>query len=209
MKKNPIVILSPFIIIAVNLFVAYAFGLIIGKWAFIPMILIGWVLWSFFILKYGGLKSIKRWLKKPRGKYYWIAIAIIVGLLPLPLFIFHSSTLADWTIWLPWIVLALINPWIEEFYWRGLLLDSIKGWSNWFAILYVCTLFALNHAAFGINSNLNSGYHVVASTFVMGMVWGIIYLKTRSLWWPILSHFMVDFFNLSAASFMDLYSNSW
>ncbi|MEL7118182.1 MAG: CPBP family intramembrane glutamic endopeptidase [Bacteroidota bacterium] len=205
MTKERIVLLSPFLIIGANLIVAYTFGQIIGKWAFIPMILMGWMLWSFFIIKYGGIASINKWLQKPSGKFWWTILVILIGLIPLPLFLSYYDTLSDWTIWLPWIILALINPWIEEFYWRGLLLDHTKNWSNWMAVLYSSILFALNHAAFGINSDLNSGYHVVVSTLIMGIVWGFIYLKTKSLRWAIFSHFMVDFFNLSAASFMDLY----
>ncbi|WP_394330732.1 CPBP family glutamic-type intramembrane protease [Lacinutrix jangbogonensis] len=38
----------------------------------------------------------------------------------------HYQTLGNWYIWLPWIVLTLINPWIEEFYWRGLLFEYTK-----------------------------------------------------------------------------------
>jgi membrane protease YdiL (CAAX protease family) len=205
MTKNQIVLLSPFLIIGVNLGTAYLFGQIIGKWAFIPMILLGWMLWLFFIFRYGGKASINNWLKKPRGKFWWTILAVFIGLIPLPLFIFHSDTLSNWTIWLPWIILALINPWIEEFYWRGLLLDTTRNWSNWNAVLYSSILFAVNHAAFGINSDINSGYDVVISTLIMGIVWGFIYLKTKSLRWVIFSHFMVDFFNLSAAAFMDLW----
>jgi membrane protease YdiL (CAAX protease family) len=205
MTKKRIVVLSPFLIIATNLGVAYAFGQIIGKWAFIPMILIGWVLWSFFILQYGGKVSITKWLKKPKRKFWWLLFAILIGLIPLPLFILHSGTLSSWTIWLPWILLALINPWIEEFYWRGLLLDYTKNWSKWSAVLYSSLLFAINHAAFGINSEVNSGYDVVIATLIMGVVWALVYLKTESLRWAIFSHFMVDFFNLSAAAFMDLW----
>ena len=69
LTKKKIVIASPFLIIAVNFGVAYTFGGIIGKWAFIPMILIGWLLWLFFILKYGGVDSIQKWLKNPIGAF--------------------------------------------------------------------------------------------------------------------------------------------
>lgn len=116
MTKERIVLLSPFLIIEVNLGIAYAFGQIIGKWAFVPMMLIGWILWSFFILKYGVVESINKWLKKPRGKFWWAIFAVYIGLIPLSLFVFHSDTLSHWTIWPPWITFALINPWIEEFY---------------------------------------------------------------------------------------------
>ena len=65
MTKRNIVIASPFLIIAVNFGIAFTFGEFIEKWAFIPMVLIGWALWLFFILKYAGVESIKKWLKRP------------------------------------------------------------------------------------------------------------------------------------------------
>ena len=130
LTKRNIVIVSPFLIITINFAVAVTFGQIIGKWAFIPMILIGWTLWLFFILKYGETDSIKKWLKKPERAIGWGLLALLVGLIPLPIFLLHANTLSTWQIYLPWILLALINPWIEEFYWRGLLLDHTKNWSN-------------------------------------------------------------------------------
>ena len=210
MKKKNIVIASPFLIIAVNLGAAYIFGNYIGKRAFVPMILIGWSLWLFFIVKYGSLDAINKWLNKPKGKFIWSILALAVGLIPLPIFLLHNETLAGWQVWLPWILLALINPWIEEFYWRGLLLDYTKNWSNWTSILFTSILFALNHIAFGINSEVNRGLDLIIATFIMGIVWAIIYKKTGSLRWAIFSHFLVDFLNLSAPAFLDLFEKgSW
>lgn len=208
-KKN-VVIASPFLIIAVNFGVAYIFGGIIGKWAFIPMVLVGWVLWLFFILKYGGVDSIQKWLKKSTGAFSWNLLAIIVGLIPLPLFLLHYELLDTWQVWLPWILLALINPWIEEFYWRGLLLDYTKNWPSWTSILFTGILFSLNHAAFGINSKVNSGFELVISTLIIGLVWAIVYKKTKSLRWTIFAHFLIDFLGVSTAAFLDLYEKgSW
>jgi membrane protease YdiL (CAAX protease family) len=205
MNNKRIVTLSPFLIIGFNFGIAYLFGQLIGKWAFVPMILVGWTLWTFFIFKYGGIESIKNWLKESKSNLWWEILAVFIGLLPLTLFIFHLDTLSAWTVWLPWIILALINPWIEEFYWRGLLLDYTKSWSNWASVLYSSSLFAINHAAFGLNSNLNSGFEIVISTLIMGIVWGLVYKKTKSLRWIIFGHFLVDFLGLSAAAFLDLW----
>ncbi len=210
LTKRVVVIASPFLIIASNFGLAYTFGQIIGKWAFIPMILVGWLLWLFFIFKYGGVDSIKKWLRKPSGSFGWNILAVMVGLIPLPLFLLHYELLDNWTIWLPWILLALINPWIEEFYWRGLLLDYTKNWPNWTSILFVSILFSLNHAAFGINSEVNSGFELVISTLIMGVVWALVYRKTKSVRWAVLSHFLVDFLGVSTAAFLDLYvKGSW
>ena len=205
MTQKNIVIASPFLIIGTNLGVAYGFGQIMGKWAFIPMVLIGWALWLFFSLKYGGTASVKQWLKKPQGKIWWGLLALIIGLITLPIFLLYNDLLKGWTLWLPWILLALINPWIEEFYWRGLLLDYTKDWSSGSSILFSSILFSINHIAFGINSQVNSGLEVVISTLLMGIIWAIIYKKTKSLRWTIFSHFLVDFLGLSSVAFLDLF----
>lgn len=207
--KRTLVILSPFLIILVNYIVARISGNIIGKWAFIPIILIEWCLFLFFVLKFGGRDSINKWLKKPVGSYGWPVLALFTGLIPLPIFLKHFGLLMPGQIWLPWILLALINPWIEEFYWRGLLLDYTEKWNNWLAILFTSFVFAANHAVFGVNSILLNGPEVFISTFVMGLIWALIFKKTGSLRWVIAAHFLVDFFNLSVPSFLDLYKPGW
>jgi len=205
LTKKQIVLASPFLVIAINFGIAFLFGNIIGKWAFIPIILIEWCLFLLFILRYTEKETRKKWLQKSKGSFGWNILALFIGILPLPLFLMHYETLDIWQVWLPWILLALINPWLEEFYWRGLLLDYTKNWSNWIAIIFTSLVFALNHAVFGVYSELNSGITVIISTLIMGIIWGLVYKKTVSLRWIILAHFLVDFFNLSAASFLDLF----
>lgn len=204
-KNKTIVILSSFLIIIVNCIVAVLFGKLIGKWAFIPIILIEWCLFAFFILRFGGRSSINKWLKKPDGKIGWTIAALIPGMIPIPIFLMHYGLLGRWEIWLPWILLALINPWMEEFYWRGLLLDHTSEWKTWLAVLFTSLVFAGNHAVFGINSELLAGVEILISTFIMGVVWAVVYKKTMSLRWLIVAHFLVDFLSLSAPSFLDLY----
>lgn len=208
-KSAKAVILSPFLIIAVNLIVAIIFGRLFEKWAFIPLILIEWFLFMFFVIKYGGITAIKNWLKKSNKNWGWNIASLMIGLIPLPIFLKYNNLLNDWMIWLPWILLALINPWIEEFYWRGLLADFTKKWNAALSILFTSFVFSINHAVFGINSELFRGYEVVISTFIMGMVWAITYKKTNSLRWVIFSHFLVDFLNLSAPAFLDLFKPGW
>ena len=205
LSTKQIVLISPFLIIVINFGIAFLFGRIIGKWAFIPIILIEWCLFLLFILRFSTKTTRKKWLQKASGSNGWNILALFVGILPLPLFIMHYNTLEPWQVWIPWILLALINPWIEEFYWRGLLLDYTKDWPNWIAILFTSLVFGLNHSVFGVNSELNSGFTVVVSTLIMGIIWALVFKKTNSLRWIIFAHFLVDFFNLSAASFLDLY----
>ncbi len=204
-KHKNTIILSPFLLILINYIVAVYFGKSIGKWAFIPIILIEWCFFSFLIYKHGGMGLVRSWLGKSRGSFGWNILALIIGIIPIPVFVFHVNLLATCTIWLPWILIAVINPWMEEFYWRGLLSDATGHWKGWLSVLFSGTLFAANHLIFGVNSLLFRGPAVLISTLVMGLVWAVVYKKTHSLRWVILAHFLVDFFNLSVPSFLDLY----
>ncbi len=65
-----------------------------------------------------------------------------------------------------WLVFGLINPFLEECYWRGALLDAAAA---------------------------------------LGLAWSAIYLCTGSLWPAIISHGLVDLFNLAVPVFMGLY----
>lgn len=208
MDQKTLIRLSPFLIILISTMVAFISGHLIGKWAFIPIILIQWGMFLFFILQYGGEEKIKKWVQKPKGSWGWTVFALFIGLLPLPLFLGHYDTLSHWTVWFPWITLAVVNPWLEEFYWRGLLMDYTNTWKPWLSVLYTSMVFSLSHVVFGINSVVNSGPEVVVSTFIMGIIWGTVYYQTKSLRWCIVAHFFVDFFNLSAAAFLDLFETT-
>ncbi|MCX6025651.1 MAG: CPBP family intramembrane metalloprotease [Chloroflexi bacterium] len=56
-----------------------------------------------------------------------------------------SDLLRPVAIWVPWLIVGLVNPFAEEWYWRGLLLDAAKVWSSWLVIPLVSVLFSLNH----------------------------------------------------------------
>lgn len=204
-SKRRLAYFSPFIIITINCIVALFFGHLIGKWAFIPIILIEWSLFLLFIIQTQGKTQFKIWMAKPKGSLLWPITAIIISLATLPIFIKHFELLNSWKIILPWLLIAFINPFLEEFYWRGFLLDYTSKWKNWLAIIVTSLLFSANHFVFAINSDLFKGFPVFFSTLLMGIIWAIVYKKTKSLRWTIFAHFLVDFFNLSVPSFLDLY----
>lgn len=193
----------------VNLLVAVVAGQYIGKWVFVPIILIEWVMFLFFIIVYGGAESLKRWLKTAKGGWGWIIVTLLIGITPLPIFLKYHELLSSWQLILPWIMLAIINPWLEEFYWRGLLMDYSKKWGATLSVAFSSLTFSFNHAIFGINTELFRGYEVLISTLLMGLVWGITYKRSDSLRWVIFAHFLADFLNLSSVSFLDLFKPSW
>ncbi|MDM5232486.1 CPBP family intramembrane metalloprotease [Lysinibacillus pakistanensis] len=106
-----------------------------------------------------------------------------------------------------WLIFAFINPWFEELYWRGVLLDGLKkDWSKWFSVVYSTLFFVLSHPfMWGVFSIASKSYHLYIYLSLAGIVWAITYFKTKSLRWVIFSHFIVDIGNLTVLTFLNIY----
>lgn len=204
--RDALIALSPFAVSAIGFLTAHLAGQVMGVWAWIPVNLVLWSMFSLFIVIGGGRQAIRQWLQRPSKGWGWSALAILVGLIPLTIFL-QNWQLFD-SIWLviAWLAFAIINPPLEEGYWRGLLLDKTTHWPGWLSIVYTSALFALNHPlTVGVNSIANRHPAVLVSTFVMGVVWALVYRKTGSLRWPIAAHVLVDLLNLSVLTFLNIY----
>lgn len=104
------------------------------------------------------------------------------------------------------LLFALINPWLEEMYWRGALLEAESGWPVWLNVLYSTLLFVMSHPLmWGVFSIGNRSPHLYLSLFLMEVVWAAIRYRTKSLRWPIYSHILVDIGNLSVFVFLNIY----
>ena len=204
--KATIILLSPLFVNAVSLTVAHIFKPIWEVWAWVPGILIYWMIISFLILWGGGKTSIRKWLGPSQGRWGWAVLALILALPPLQMFLTKGYLLKGISIWLPWLLLGLINPFLEEGYWRGLVLDSAANWSKWLAVSFSSAFFTLNHlVGLGATSIACRNPVFLANVFIIGIIFGIIYYKTRSLRWLILSHGLTDLFSLSVPVFLNLY----
>jgi membrane protease YdiL (CAAX protease family) len=100
--------------------------------------------------------------------------------------------MSGWWVVVLWFGLGAVNPWIEEPYWRGLLLDAASPWPGWLAILYSALCFGASHPLiFGWQAgNALNGIAVFWGTLLAGVIWGLVYRQTRSLRLPILGHFL-------------------
>jgi len=213
MKLRQLLLLSPLLVISAGFIVAHFSARLFGVWAWIPLSLVYWSVLALLIAAGGGVKAMRQRLVPLRGRYWgWAVLGMAVGLLPLPVLLTKGAVLQRMGVWLPWLLFALVNPWLEESYWRGVLSDATASWKRWPSVLYSSALFAISHPLmWGVFSAANRTVTVVAATFLMGVAWSWIYLKTRSLRWPLLSHAVVDLLNLSVPVFMNLYvpSGKW
>lgn len=139
----------------------------------------------------------------PRGNLLVFGI-LLPAIIPLWVFIKNVDTVP--TEFLIYILLfALINPFFEESFWRGLM-DKIPSGSR-FRILYSSLLFSASHYFLWGSYWLlppQKWIAAVISTFIMGILWMWFYQRQRNLVYPMISHAFVDIFNLSVAVFYGL-----
>jgi hypothetical protein len=205
-SSKRLIMLSPFVVIAIGHLTIQVTGIWLGVWAWVPFILVFWAILSLLIVRYGGREAIKRWLSRSRGSWIWRLLAVAVGLIPLLIFLQNWHLLSPLWVWLPWLLFGLINPWFEEGYWRGLLLDAAEDFPAWAGVLYSSVMFAVSHPLMlGVYSIAHREPALLISTFVMGVCWAIIYRRTGSIRWTIFSHTLVDLLALSVAVFLNLY----
>jgi membrane protease YdiL (CAAX protease family) len=203
--KKIFTIFSPIIVISFCGIFVLIFSKTISEWVFIPVAIIYWLLSFLIALNIIGKNAIKNYFSKPTGSIGWLILAIIIGFMPFSILLLNINLLNDPVIILLWILFSLINPFFEQIFWRGLLLDNTFK-SKSLSTIYSTILFVASHLCiWGIFSYGNRNIFTIISLLIMGIIWCIIRYKTKSLWWNIISHIMVDIFNLCVFVFLNLY----
>jgi membrane protease YdiL (CAAX protease family) len=204
MTKRIFSCVSPIILIALcHIFVVFL-NKIMGQWIFIPAFIVYWGLSVLIVFKITGISYIKTLLNKPVGKSGWLILAIIVGFLPFSILL-RSLSIITIPLMLLHILFSIINPFFEELYWRGFVLDYTFR-SKILSSIYSTILFIPSHLfIWGVFSYGNRNLYLIFSLLIMSIVWCIVRIKTKSLWWCIISHFFVDLFNLLVFVMLNIY----
>jgi len=99
-----------------------------------------------------------------------------------------------------WMVVSnLVNSAMEEGLFRGLMLPHFRiRYSVWRALLFQALLFAIWHLNWPVKNWLWNGstageagfeaLSLLLATFISGLLYGYLYLKTNNLWGPFLAH---------------------
>ncbi len=90
------------------------------------------------------------------------------------------------------VFICLVNPWLEEFYWRGMIHEAFKD-KPLVSFLISALGFGLSHPLIlGVNSQGVSGVVGFIGTFAVGLVFWWCYYRTRSLRGCVFTHFLID-----------------
>ncbi len=202
-KSNAKIILLSFLIIAIGFITAVIANHIIGEWAFIPLAIVYWV--SIFI----AVKPTKKKLTEifrcsSEKKFKYILVAFIPVLFCIVSFVWGIQYISGIVLIVLWILFAVVNPVAEELFWRAYLIDNLS-WKPAIKILFSSALFLLSHMMWGVFSVTIRSYIMIMPLLIMGITWGYVYYKTKSLKWCIIAHFFVDIMNLSVWVFLNIY----
>jgi membrane protease YdiL (CAAX protease family) len=142
---------------------------------------------------FGFLPARKEWAAGTTGFLLFLPIAALLGSVvdfahfnPKPLEWYQTIGLAAATFLGMFWVVALR----EEFFFRGLLLEWISGWtkSNAAALAVTSVLFGLVHLPFPPSPN----WRFVLLATVAGLCYGFVYLRTRSVRAAMVTHALVN-----------------
>lgn len=206
-KRQLLILLSPIAVILLGQVAARTLGPLIGLWSWVPLNLGYWSIVILLTTWGGGRDATARWLRPSRGDWHWPLLAISIAVVPTLPMLFPDTwrLFLQVKIWLPTLFFVLINPFAEEGYWRGLLLDNTMIKSKWLAVIYSSTLFMINHMWMSIM--VIGARNPMASVFqfVFAILMSITYLKTQSLRWPLAAHFLANLLTPTVAVFLNLY----
>ncbi len=150
------------------------------------------------VLLIAGIPNLKKMLRRSENwKWNFLPFVFIIPMI-FTVFIPNFRLLKP-DHWLALnIFICLVNPWLEEFYWRGMIHDAFKD-KPLTSVMVSAIGFGLSHPLIlGISSPGVRGVLGFIGVFVVGLVFWWCYYKTKSLRGCIITHFLIDLAGMSA-----------
>lgn len=96
---------------------------------------------------------------------------------------------------------AVVNAFSEELLWRGLYFDHHQG-NFFYAVIVPSIWFGIWHyAPLSIQTSSSGNLYFILSAIGLGVCWATVTWFTRSVFWSIISHILVDFSGLGVLYF--------
>lgn len=207
-SSRALLVLPFFVLLFTRIGIEGSVRLLPLRWAWLPAFA-GYYLAIAVSIWYAGrhlgvvIPSVGTWRPRPSNRLVLLGL-VLPALLPLGVFVSNVRAVP-----LPVLMgilgFALVNPFFEDAFWRGLL--ASVPLTRWGRILFSATLFSFSHYFLWGAYWLTTPHILIPTcltTFIMGLCWIWFYQRDRRLIYPILSHGLVDVFNLSIAIFMGI-----
>jgi membrane protease YdiL (CAAX protease family) len=202
-------LLSPLLVIVLGMLTQRAAGPALGAWSWLPTILVFWCSIAGAIALCRRDRPLTIWLARPRGSVGWSIAAVGMGLASAREFMSGWHSLLSLDVFILWLVVGLVNPWFEESYWRGALIDA-AGKRKVLGVAYSALAFAVSHPLiWGVHSVALRRPASMVGLGIAGIVWGIVYWRTGSLRWIILGHGCADLLGLSVPVLLNRHLPAW
>lgn len=200
LRKEFIVYLLPPVLIIVNYLVFHLLTDINGsKQGYFSGMIFYWIccLLAVFLLT---SKQNRRLLLKIKKPDWWQA-----GLFLFPVilaFLFgpfrNRINEASFFIIVLSLLYAAVNAISEEFLWRGLYLDHYQG-NFFYAVIVPSIWFGIWHyVPLSFQGSSFGNFYFILSAMGIGFCWALVSWYTRSVFWSIISHTLVDWSGLGA-----------
>jgi len=109
----------------------------------------------------------------------------------LDIYFFQSKPLAVFSSWVFGITYWAFLSFSQEIFFRGYLQKNLeKIFGNFLGLIFASSLFAFWHITIRFYPGWTT-YFSLLKLFLIGLLWGLSFQKTRSLIAPCLSHFLV------------------
>ena len=206
-KVQILLLVLPWVLLASTYFIFDTLAKMLDlKLAYFIGFIFYWVFWCYLVpvcvLGINTFKNVFQRVVHPFGKPYWIGILLLT--LP-PLLAFSTVFIkklpdANLIIILGSLAIAVINATGEEILWRGVYIEEFPNNIFW-GYLYPSIGFALWHISpqIVVESKMPGGvYAFVLGALFLGLCWGWVAYKTKSIRWSVYSHIITDFLGLGA-----------
>ena len=202
-------LLSPIAIIGLGMGAQHAVGSYLGTWSWVPTILVFWSAIACVIKWSRRDRPTRVWFTRPRGSVAWSILAVGIGLVSVREVMAGWRSLLSLEVFVPWLLVGLLNPWFEESYWRGALIDATGRWKP-LGVVYSTFVFAISHPLiWGVHSVALGRPAAMVGLAVAGAIWGVVYWRTGSLRWAVVGHGCGDLLGLSVPVLLNIYVPSW
>ncbi len=97
------------------------------------------------------------------------------------------------------LAISVVPAFVEEFVMRGILMGTLKKYGDGFAVIASAYVFGIMHASF----------NQIPFAFLLGLAFGIVAIKTGSIWTVVLIHFINNFISVIFSYLEGIFSTEW